>query len=107
MEPAFTVIVTSSKHEIVPSVIVALYVVVEVGLTLKIKGEVVDVVSTWFVDKLVNVIVEANVVEIKILSRPQLSVDALVAIAWCHLNRVLAVIAPAGIGYTIRDHWCT
>ena len=75
----FTLIVTSSKQEVTPSVIVALYVVVIVGETDKVYGEDVELPTTAPpAVRLVIVMVLFFWADTTTLSSPQLSVEAFV-----------------------------
>jgi intracellular septation protein A len=74
----FTLIVTSSKQEVTPSVIVALYVVVVVGETDIVYGEDVELPTTPPAVRLVIVMVLFFWADTTTLSSPQLSVEALV-----------------------------
>ena len=86
---AFTLIVTSSKQEVTPSVIVALYVVVVVGDTDKVYGEDVELPTTVPpAVRLVIVMVVGFLVIILTLSIPQLSSDPVVDSLCVHLNFV-------------------
>ena len=94
----FTVIVRSCWQLVTPFVIVARYIVVDVGDTGTLKGEVEEVPTIAPVVKLVIVKVGVVIVETFILSIPQLSCEPPELENCIHLNLVLVDIAPSGIG---------